>query len=125
MCGCNSPRTPLTPLPESLLSSSGNFSMESIKQAIDTNDPTMQVTVEYIGPQVDTFSIRSRAQREIIYRFGNNDLHRQRTVFVADAAYLIGLGDSDGNPIYRIVSNVVGVPEANDPSAFLGEPLVA
>jgi len=125
MCGCNTPRTPTTPLPQSLLSSSGNFSVESIQQAINTNDPTMQVMVEYVGPQVDTFSIRSRAQRDIIYRFGNNDLHRTRTVFVTDAAYLIGLGDKDGNPIYRIVSNVVGVPEANDPSAFLGEPLVA
>jgi len=125
MCGCNSPRTPTTPIPQSLLSSSGNFSIESIKQAIDTKDPTMQVTVEYSGEAKETFSIRSRVHREVIYRFGNNDLHRQRTVFVADAAYLIGLVDSEGDPIYHIVSNVVGVPEANDPSAFMGEPIVA
>lgn len=120
MCGCNSPKAPRNPIPESLLSSSGNFSQESIRQAIDTSDSTMQVTVEYTGPQAETFSIKSRTRQGVVYRFGNNDHHRQRTVFVADAAFLIQM-----SPDYRIVSNVVGVSEANDPSAFLGEPIIA
>lgn len=120
MCGCSKSSPPTNPIPQSLLSSSGNFTQESIKQAVDTNDKTMMVTVEYSGPQKETFTVKSRVDPTVMYRFGNNDFHRTRAVFVGDAVYLMGLSE-----FYRVVSNVVGVQEANDVSAFMGEPIVA
>lgn len=125
MCGCSTPRAPKTPIPESLLASSGSFTFESIMEAVDNKDPNMMVMIEYIGPQVDTFSIKSRVNRDILYRFGNNDHHRRRSVFVADAVFLMGQLDKDGASLYRVVSNVVGVQEGQDVSAFLGATIVA
>ena len=124
MCGRSQTRTPPSTIPASLLKSSGNFTQESIKEAIQTNDKTVMVTIEYIGERTEPFSIRSRVDPSVTYRFGNTDNHRTRVVFVGDANFLLGQVDRNGDPTYRVVSNVVAI-ESNDPSAFMGEPLVA
>ena len=124
MCGCASTRTPPSTIPASLLKSSGNFTQESIQNAIQTNDKNIMVTVEYIGERTEPFSIRSRVDPSVTYRFANNDNHRTRVVFVGDANYLLGMVDGVGEPTYRVVSNVVSI-EVNDPASVMGEPLVA
>lgn len=125
MCGCKSPNNPPSSIPASLLSSSGNFTPESIKEAIDTNDKSAMVMVEYVGPIRETFSIKSRVDPRISpYRFGNNELHKSRAVFLGDAQYLLSQTDKDGNPTYRVISNIQSTT-ANDPASFLGQPIVA
>lgn len=123
MCGCNTTPPPVQ-IPQSLLSSSGNFTMESIQEAIDTNDKTMMVTVEYIGDRQEPFSIRSRVSGDVVYRFAANSLHSVRAVFLGDAAFLIAQQDSEGKPTYRVVSNIARI-DTNDPSAFVGAPITA
>jgi GT2 family glycosyltransferase len=124
MCGCRTPNKTHGQLPASLLSSSGDFSQESIMQAVETGDKTMMVTVEYIGPIKETFPIKSRVSRDVTYRFGNNDNHKTRAVFIGDAEYFLSRNDKEGNPTFRVISNIA-VIEANDPTSFLGEPIVA
>jgi len=124
MCGCNSKKKPPSPTPSQTLASSGSFTAESMRSVVKSNNPTQMVIVEYTGPLVETFSIRSRVDRNITYRFGNNENHRSRTVLLADAEFLMGMTDRNGKPTYRIVGT--GVPqEAQDPSAFLGAPITA
>lgn len=124
MCGCNSPKKPLSYSPTSTMSSSGNFSNQSLSQILDSGDNQQMVMVEYIGPIVEPFTITSKISREIRYRFANNEQHRVKAVLLGDAEYLIGVNGRDGNPNYRIVSNING--ENNfDPAAFLGQPIVA
>ena len=123
MCGCRQQK-PSANLPASLLSSSGNFTKESIEKAVETNSTNLMVVLEYIGPDQNTFSIRSRVSRDVTYRFGNNDGHRTRAIYVGDAQFLLGMTDQSGQPLYRVVSSVAAV-ESSDPAAFLGQPITA
>lgn len=124
MCGCNSKRTPPSKTPSSTLTSSGNFTQESIAKVVQSTDKGQMVVLEYVGQLAETFSIRSRVDRNIIYRFGNNENHRARTVLLGDAEFLLAQRDANNKPNYRIVG-VGGVQEANDPAAFLGQPITA
>jgi hypothetical protein len=74
------------------------------------------VNVEYLGIQQGTFSIRSKADPRVMYRFGANDSHRVKSVFFEDVDFLLSLGQ------YRVVSDV-SVMEQNDPAAFVGQPI--
>ena len=118
MCSCNQTKTPPGNTPMSLLSSSGNFSKESIQTVIDNGNKTQIISVEYVGLNTSPFSITSRMDRNITYRFANNDLHRVKTVFLGDAEYLVGLGN------YRIVG--ISVPQDFlNPIDFIGSPIEA
>ena len=120
-CGCGSKQTVKTK-PGSTLSSSGNFPQS---QAIAGEVSNAQmVNVEYVGPIAETFSIRSKVDRGITYRFGNNSHHKLRAVFMQDAEYLNGLHDGNDQPLYRIIGTG-STMENNDPTAFLGRPLQA
>lgn len=123
MCGCSTLQPP-NQVPATLLQSSGNFTEASIKEAIDTNDKTMMVTVEYVGEMEAPFSVKSRVSPGVVYRFGNSDGHRIKSVFVGDAVFLSAMNDSQGNPKYRMVSNIAKV-DAYDPAAFIGQPITA
>lgn len=120
-CGCGGTRKPAVK-PTSTMSSSGNFPAEI--PSASKGAPTQMVEVEYIGELKETFSIRSKVDRNLTYRFGNNDYHRIQTAFLADAEFLIGFTDAEGRPTYRIVAGANGV-EQQDPTAFLGVPLEA
>lgn len=121
-CGCGATRK-FDSTPGSLLSSSGNFSPDSLRQARQPAGLQSQmVELEYVGPIQETFGIRSIVDRNINYRFGNNDHHKIATVFLADAERLISSVDSAGLPNYRILTTS-SVPEAYDPTKFLGVPL--
>jgi len=124
MCGCNKPRTPKSSTPSSMMSASGNFDQQSAT-ILQDGDKTQMVTVEYVGPIAETFTINSRIQRGISYRFGNNEFHRTRSVFLGDAEWLIGIYGRDSKPDYKILSNVLAESGQNDPSAFLGKPITA
>jgi len=100
MCGCNQPRKPIG-TPRSALSSSGSFSNVPISDIPDNKNE--MVTVEYVGPIAEPFTITSRISRDVRYRFANNQYHSQHTVFLGDAEFLTGLTDKDGKPMYRIV----------------------
>lgn len=120
-CGCGGIK-PNTSKPFSTLSSSGNF---DLAQGVNQGDNQIQmVRVEYIGPLQESFSISSRVDRRIKYRFGNNEHHRERTVFMADAEHLISLMDGEGKPTYRMISGRAAI-ENRDPVAFLGKPVTA
>lgn len=120
MCGCSGTKK-ANNLPASLLSSSGNFSTQ--ENVNSGEQATSIVQMEYVGPMEQTFSIRSRVDREVVYRFGNNDSHRQRAVFLGDAEWLTGIRDANNKPAYVILtsSNI----ETRDPAAFLGVPIGA
>lgn len=124
MCGCNQKKKPVSSVPSSTLSSSGNFTQESLAKVVQSNDKSQMVTVEYIGRLAETFSIRSRVDRNIIYRFGNNESHRARPVLLADAEFLISQRNEHNQPNYRIVGMGI-TQETLDPSAFLGQPITA
>jgi hypothetical protein len=120
-CGCSTPKKAINK-PSSTLVSSGNFELQA-----GVNEgaiPAQMVQLEYLGPLRETFSIRSRVARDILYRFGNNDQHRERSVFLADAEYLTGITDKNGSPMYRQISSGAAM-ETRDPSAFLGQAVVA
>lgn len=118
-CGCGSKKKVST-MPTSTLSSSGNFDLRTAQGEVDLS--TQMVNVEYVGPIKETFSIRSRVDPGISYRFGNNDHHRIRAVFVADAEYLAGSVDGAGKPFYRILSSGNSL-EIRDPSLAIGAPI--
>jgi len=122
MCGCNSPKKPLGSQPASTMTSSGNFSSASITPLEFDADKQQMVVLEYVGPVLEPFTITSRMSRNVRYRFGNNDQHRLKTVFLGDADYLMGQAGRDGKPLYRMVSHA-GVEGANDPTEFLGQPI--
>lgn len=122
MCGCNTKRNPPNGAPSSTLSSSGNFTNESIQAVMGQTDKASMVVVEYIGPVQETFSIRSRLQRSLTYRFGNNEYHKYKTVFLQDAEFLMGLADQKGDPLYRVIGKGAS-PEVLDPASFLGQPI--
>lgn len=121
MCGCLSPVFPTNDMPNSLLSSSGNFDPESVVKVVDPESKQTMVVMEYVGPNQSTFSVNSRVARGIQYRFGNNDSHRRRPVFIGDIDFLLGL-NTKGERDFQVVSNIA-VPEHHDPAAFLGYPI--
>lgn len=124
MCGCNTPKKPVSSTPSSTLSSSGNFTSQSVISVVDENDKQQMVMVEYVGPVMETFTLRSRISKDISYRFGNNELHRYRSVFFGDAEWMVGLNGRDGKPMYKIVAKV-GTVENQDPASFIGQPIMA
>lgn len=118
MCGCSKPKTPNFP-PSSLLSSSGNF--DNTAQVVDPSAPQQMVTMEYTGPNQQTFTINSRVMKGVSYRFGNNDLHRTRSVLIGDVDFLLSQ-NVRGVSVFRVVSNIAA-QEANDPAAYIGQPI--
>lgn len=99
MCGCGGGTVRVNNKPVSTFGSSGNVSNVILP---DKADPMQMVVVEYLGPIAETFSIRSHVDRSINYRFGNNAIHKERTVFLYDAYILIEIQDGQGKPSYRI-----------------------
>lgn len=123
MCGCSSPVLPTSDMPASLLSSSGNFEPQSIVQVTDPESKQQMLMMEYAGPNIATFTVNSRVAPRVSYRFGNNDSHRRRPVFLGDVDFLLGL-NTQGKRDFHVVSNIA-VPETHDPAAFLGHPITA
>lgn len=120
-CGCGT-KTSVQNGPSSLMSSSGNFDMKSL--IIDPTQPasSQMVMLEYIGPVQETFSLKSTVNRDVTYRFGNNDYHRQKAVYLQDAERFMGMVNSQGQPLYIMV--VAGATmEVRDPTSFLGAPV--
>lgn len=115
-CGCGGAKKPLGK-PISMNSSSGNFSASA--PIPEGADPTQMVNVEYLGPIAESFSIRSKVDPGLNYRFGNNSNSKEKTVFLQDAYFLIGLLDGDGKPLYRI-KGVAGAGVSHDPSLIVG-----
>jgi len=124
MCGCKQPNRPNSSVPASTLTSSGNFARQSVALVADTNDKTQMVTLEYVGPVVGPFTIKSRVSRDVSYRFGNSEFHKTRSVFLGDAEWLINMKDATGSPTYIVLSGT-GAQGANDPSAFVGQAITA
>ena len=123
MCSCQTKKTPPSNTPSSTLTDSGNFSQESLQAAMSSGDKSQMVVVEYIGPVAEPFTINSRIDRNIRYRFSNGENHRSRAVLVGDAEFLLGLRLGEA-PTYRVVGT--GQPMVNnDPSAFLGQAIAA
>ena len=119
MCGCSGTKR-VTSKPKSALASSGTFAqpLESVK----SNEPaTEMVKVEYMGTEVGTFTINSRVDRTVSYRFGNNPGHKVRDVFRGDAERLVGLTDANNRPLYILLSSASAAER--DMSAFLGVPV--
>ncbi|RPJ28027.1 MAG: glycosyltransferase [Chloroflexi bacterium] len=118
MCGCAGTKK-VTTKPKSTLSSSGNFAPE---QEVNTGQiATDMVQVEYVGQIEQTFSIRSRVQNGITYRFGNNTGHKQKAVFLGDAEWLTSQRDGNNRPLYVLLTSTT--LDARDPSVFLGAPV--
>lgn len=122
MCGCNSKKKPASNTPSDMLTSSGNFTEESLQAVASSGDKSQMVLVEYVGPLEQPFTINSRMNRNIRYRFANDEYHRSHAVLLGDAEFLIGLRDGEAKPTYRIVGT--GAPMINyDPATFLGQPI--
>jgi hypothetical protein len=116
-CGCGGTKKIIN-RPASLNTASGDVAQSLLVP--EGAEATQMVVVEYMGPIQETFSIRSRVDRGINYRFGNNPYHKDRTVFLADANYLIGNLGGDGKPLYRI-KGITGAVEDRDPSVIAGK----
>jgi len=116
MCSCTGTRK-VTNKPNSMMTASGDFA-KSLNLPENANE-TQMVLVEYMGPIAETFSIRSRIDRGINYRFGNNPLHKERTTFLADAQILTAMEGGDGKPLYR-VKGISGLTENRDPTNIVG-----
>lgn len=124
MCGCSQTQTPPGgEMPASLLSSSGNFERASVMKLTDQSSKQQMVMVEYVGPNQQNFTINSRVSNNVSYRFGNNEHHRARSVFVGDVEFLLSL-NSAGRRDFQVIQNVA-VPDTNDPAMFLGHPITA
>ena len=121
-CGCGAKKT-ANSVPSSLLTSSGNF-QNFAQQTRSTEEgiSAQMVTVEYMGPTVEPFSIRSRVLAGKLYRFGNNDTNRRNVMFLEDAEYLMSIMDERNLPKYRILG-AGSTPEVRDPTLFLGQPI--
>ena len=122
MCGCTAGKKPPSNQPSSLLSSSGNFSDASLKTVLQNGDKRQMVAVEYLGTNEGTFTIRSKIQNGIVYRFGNNEGNRAKTVLLGDAEFLAALADAHGIPQYRIIGTSAAL-ESYDPAGFIGQPI--
>lgn len=116
-CGCGGTKKIIN-RPSSLNTASGDLNKSLLVP--EGTDLNQMVVVEYVGPVAETFSIRSRVDRSINYRFGNNPYHKDRTVFLADANILIGTLDGTGKPMYRI-KGITGAVENRDPSIIAGK----
>src|SRR5258706_8123690 len=114
-CGCGGSRKVVT-MPNSTMSSSGNFTPESLADSSEVQgSPNQIVEVEYLGEKRETFSLRSRVDPNVMYRFGNNEYNKVRAVFLYDAEWLIGMTDEFGSQAYPIV--VANAPmEERDPT---------
>lgn len=120
MCGCQGTKTPKTNIPASLLSSSGSFENNEIH--VDLSNPNQMVVIEYLGSH-ESYPIRSRSSKDVIYRFGKNDQDKARAVFVGDLNFLLGLNDA-GSQLFRVVGQVAE-NESYNPSLALLKPIVA
>ena len=120
-CGCQPKKNPKN-RSGSTLSSSGDFPQSS--GIAQEGAGEQMVNLEYVGPMEQTFSIRSRVDPGITYRFGNNPSHRIRTVFLEDAEYLIAQRNGQDLAFYRVVSLGQGQDE-NNPANFIGQPIVS
>ena len=100
-CGCNSKKL-VAKTPDNLLKSSGNFSQDI---EIVSVDGAQMVNVEYVGPIEEPFTINSRVQPGVRYRFANNQYHRVKTVLLPDAEFLTNMLDARGFPLYKIVAS--------------------
>jgi len=115
MCSCGGTKLSNNS-PASLLSSSGNFDLS--KDKLDGELATQMVQMEYVGPRAETFSIRSRVMPDKVYRFGNNPHHKEQTVFLGDAEYLLSLLNGE-SPQWRVLTRGASM-ERRDPAAVLG-----
>lgn len=115
MCSCGGTKLSNNS-PASLLSSSGNFDLS--KDNLDGQLATQMVQMEYVGPRAETFSIRSRVMPDKVYRFGNNPHHKEQTVFLGDAEYLLSLLNGE-SPQWRVLTRGASM-ERRDPAAVLG-----
>lgn len=122
MCGCSQPTPPSGTMPESLLTSSGNFDKASIMSVVDPETKQQMVMIEYQGPNTSNFTINSRVSNAS-YRFGNNELHRTRAVFVGDVPFLLSL-NTRGKHDFQLVTTSP-VPDTHDPVNFLSHPIMA
>lgn len=123
MCGCGSTNLPTQDMPESLLSSSGNFERASVMRVTDETSKQQMVMIEYIGANIAAFTVNSRVDHRVSYRFGNSEHHRTKPVLFDDANYLLGLNTA-GRPDFQLVTNQA-VPDTHDPVAFLSAPITA
>ena len=123
MCGCSNTKTPPGNMPESLMTSSGNFERSSIMQLTDKDSKEQMVMVEYVGPNTSAFTINSRSAPQVSYRFANNEYHRTKAVLVGDVPFLLSLNTA-GRRDFQLVTNAAA-PDAHDPAVFLGHPITA
>ncbi len=115
MCGCPGTKK-VTTKPQSTLASSGTFAPQENVNAGQL--ATEMVQVEYMGDSQGTFTLNSRVDRSVAYRFGNNPGHKIRPVFLGDAEWLTSLRDGSNKPMYVQLTNTS--MDARDPAAFLG-----
>jgi len=119
-CGCRK-KTIVKKPPASTLSSSGNFANSEEIIVADESQENQLVNVEYFGPNEQNFSIRSRLDPQVRYKFGNNAHNKIKTVFLKDAQYLVGKVGRDNLQYYKIVTGLR--VEDMDPQAALGRVL--
>lgn len=122
-CGCSSGKK-TNNRPKTTLQSSGAFASNEGVNSGELEAATTMVKVEYMGDNPGTFSVKSRVQAGIVYRFGNNPGHKVKDVFLGDAEVLEGLTDAAGRPQYVRLNNVP-MEGVRDPAAFLGAPIGA
>ena len=118
MCGCSGTKK-VTTKPQSTLSSSGTFApQENVNEG---KIATEMVKLEYLGADEGTFTITSRVDRTVSYRFGNNPGHKIQPVFLGDAERLTGMTDRNGKPQYAQLTATS--LDSRDPAVFLGAPV--
>jgi len=119
-CGCVK-KTIVKRSPKSTLSSSSKLfdSPEEMIVADEGQDDKI-VSVEYFGPNEQNFSIRSKLDSQVRYKFGNNPHNKIKEVFLKDALYLIGKIGRDNLQFYKIVTGVSAEDGEQDPQAALG-----
>jgi hypothetical protein len=116
-CGCGGKKK-VTTKPTSTLQSSGNFAATPEVNAGE--QASTMVTVEYVGPTTGPFSVASKFQNGLIYRFGSDQGHKQRSVLLGDAIRLTGLRNGEGHQLYVMLANTA-MNSQRDPAAFLGQ----
>ena len=112
-CGCSKKRM-VKRLPKNTFSSAGNFDTPVQEDTVQDQ----LVRVEYSGPMTQNFTIRSRVDPSVSYRFGNNQYNKIKTVFMKDAQILTARTNAKGGSDYRIVAGAT--IEAMDPQSVLG-----